>query len=288
MSARRRLFGDATVWAAGAVIVVALGFAAAAPLLASLTGHAPNESFTTLGLSESGIPVGPGADFWLGADQLGRDLFVRLAYGARISLLVGLLTSALGMTLGVSVGLAAGWCGGAVDALLARLIDVMLSLPFIVLALALAAVSGPGLGTSIGLITAFSWASVARVVRAETQALRVRPFVMAAQAIGAGPWRIVLRHLLPVMSPTLLVYATLLVPSAIAFESTLSFLGVGLPPPTATWGRMLAEAVTYYRVAWWMLVFPAAALVATTWAFSALGDGLREAFDPRQTEGARP
>jgi peptide/nickel transport system permease protein len=211
-----------------------------------------------------------------------------LAYGARVSLLVGVLASALAVVVGAALGILAGWRGGLVDAFLSRLMDAVLSLPFLVLALALAAVVGPGIGVSVFVIAFFSWASVGRVVRAEAMTLREREFVLAARALGASDARIMFVEILPVVAGTIIVYATLLIPSSIAFEATLSFLGLGVPAPTPSWGNMLAEAVPYLRVAWWLLLFPGAALLAVTLAFNLLGDGVRDALDPRYDQQAGP
>jgi peptide/nickel transport system permease protein len=283
-----RLRRDRAAIASAVTILIAVVVALAAPLVAHLTGHSPIEQFSETGLSPSGIPVGPGREFWLGTDGLGRDVLVRIAYGTRISLLVGVLASALAVLMGAVVGIAAGWHGGAVDTVLSRLMDVVLSLPFLVLALALAALVGPGLGVSIFLIAFFSWASVGRIVRAEARAIREREYVQAARAIGASSTRIMFVEMLPVVSATVIVYATLLIPSAIAFEATLSFLGLGVPPPTPTWGNMLFDAMACYKVAWWLLVFPGAALLGITYAFNVLGDSVRDALDPRYEQTIRP
>lgn len=282
-----RLRHDRAAIASAVTILFALVVALAAPLIAQLTGHSPIEQFTETGLSPSGIPVGPGAEFWLGTDGLGRDVLVRIAYGTRVSLLVGVLASALAVLTGAVVGIAAGWHGGAVDTVLSRLMDVVLSLPFLVLALALAALVGPSLGVSIFLIAFFSWASVGRVVRAEARAIREREYVQAARALGASSTRIMFVEMLPVVSATVIVYATLLIPSSIAFEATLSFLGLGVPPPTPTWGNMLTDAMAYYKVAWWLLLFPGAALLGITYAFNVLGDGVRDALDPKHDQTIR-
>ena len=276
-----RLRHDRAAIASAVTILLAVVVALAAPLIAQATGHSPIEQFSETGLSPSGIPVGPSREFWFGTDGLGRDVLVRIAYGTRISLLVGVLASALAVLMGAVVGIAAGWHGGAVDTFLSRFMDVVLSLPFLVLALALAALVGPGLGVSIFLIAFFSWASVGRIVRAEARVIREREYVQAARAMGASSARIMFVEMLPVVSATVIVYATLLIPSAIAFEATLSFLGLGVPPPTPTWGNMLFDAMAYYRVAWWLLVFPGAALLGITYAFNVLGDSVRDALDPR-------
>ena len=285
--ALERLRNDRTAVACAVTLGITLLVAIAAPLLALLTGHSPIEQFGEFGLSPTGIPVGPNATFWLGADGLGRDVLVRIAYGTRISLLVGVVASTLAVIIGAAVGITAGWFGGAIDNFLSRFMDAVLSLPFLVLALALAALVGPGLGISIFLIVFFSWASVGRVVRAQAQAIRDREYVQAARAMGASNTRIMLVELLPVVSPTIIVYATLLIPSSIAFEATLSFLGLGVPPPTPTWGNMLADAMAYYKVAWWLLLFPGAALLTVTYTFNVLGDSLRDALDPRHDQTIR-
>lgn len=279
-----RLRHDRAAIASAITILFFLVIAVVAPLIAMLTGHSPIEQFMETGLSPSGIPVGPSREFWLGTDGLGRDVLVRIAYGTRVSLLVGVLASALAVLIGAVVGIAAGWHGGAVDTVLSRFMDIVLSLPFLILALALAALVGPSLGVSIFLIAFFSWASVGRVVRAEARAIREREYVQAARAIGAGSTRIMFVEMLPVVSATVIVYATLLIPSAIAFEATLSFLGLSLPPPTPSWGNMLSDAMAYYKVAWWLLLFPGAALLGTTLAFNVLGDSVRDAFDPRHDQ----
>jgi peptide/nickel transport system permease protein len=282
-----RLRRDRAAIACAITLVTAVLVAIAAPLLAQVTGHSPIEQFGEAGLSPSGLPVGPGSTFWLGADGLGRDVLVRIAYGTRISLLVGVVASTLAMFIGAAVGIAAGWFGGAVDNFLSRFMDAVLSLPFLVLALALASLVGPGLGVSIFLIAFFSWASVGRVVRAQARSIRDREYVQAARALGASNTRIMLVEMLPMVSPTIIVYATLLIPAAIAFEATLSFLGLGVPPPTPTWGNMLADAMAYYKVAWWLLLFPGAALLTVTYAFNVLGDSLRDALDPRHDQTIR-
>ena len=283
-----RLRNDRTAIACAVTLLFTLLVAIAAPLLALVTGHSPIEQFSEAGLSPTGIPVGPGREFWLGADGLGRDVLVRIAYGTRISLLVGVVASTLAVIIGAAVGITAGWFGGAIDNFLSRFMDGVLSLPFLVLALALAALVGPSLGISIFLIVFFSWATVGRVVRAQAQSIRDREYVQAARALGAGNLRIMLVELLPVVSPTIIVYATLLIPSSIAFEATLSFLGLGVPPPTPTWGNMLADAMGYYKVAWWLLLFPGAALLTVTYTFNVLGDSLRDALDPRHDQTIRP
>jgi peptide/nickel transport system permease protein len=279
----QRLRHDRVAVGSATVIGMVTLLAICAPLIARAVGHGPDQTFPTIGLTPAGLPRPPSATFLLGTDDLGRDLLVRVAYGARISLLVGVTATGLAVVLGVGAGITAGYFGGHTDSLLARLMDIVLCFPLLLFALALVAVVGPSLPVTILVIASFSWAPVGRVVRGQTLALKEREFVEAARSLGASHLRIMCVDILPNLAAPIIVYATLLVPAAIAFEATLSFLGVGVVPPTAEWGEMLAEAVNfnYYQVAWWFLVFPGLALIVTTVAFNLLGDSVRDALDPR-------
>ena len=279
-----RLRSDRAALLSLAAIAGILLLALLAPLVAKATGHTPTAQFREVGLSPSGIPVGPSRTFPFGTDGLGRDVLVRVAYGTRVSLLVAVASSALAVFFGAVIGIAAGWFGGWTDTILSRLMDVVLSLPFLVFALALVAVAGPSLTISIVVIAFFSWASVGRIVRGQTLSLRENEYVGAARLLGASNARIMFVEILPNVAATIVVYATLLIPSAIAFEATLSFLGLGVVPPTPSWGNMLADSIFYYKVAWWFVVFPGAALLGTTLAFNVLGDSVRDAFDPRHDQ----
>ena len=265
------------------VIVLIVLMAIFAPLIAKITGHPPNHQYFDVGLSPEGEPVGPNNSFWLGTDDVGRDVFTRIAYGARISLFVGVVATALTVAIGTLVGLAAGYFGKIVDTLLSRLIDVMLSLPFLLFAISLASIYHGGLKIVIIVLAIFGWSSVARIVRGQVLSIREREYVEAARSIGAGSWRIMLIDILPNVIAPVIVYTTLLIPVSIVGEATLSFLGIGVQPPTADWGQMIADAQqsNAYQHAWWFLVFPSLALLVTTLAFNIFGDGVRDAFDPR-------
>jgi peptide/nickel transport system permease protein len=280
----RRLRKDKVAVGSIVVIILMITFALCAPLIAALTGHPVNTAYTNTGETSAGIPVGPGVHgFLLGTDYIGRDLLVRIAYGARISLFVGLLTTAIATVAGVSLGLVAGYFGGIVDAILARFFDAALAFPYIILALALASVFHPSLAIVIGVISFFSWAGISRIVRGQTLSIREKEYIEAAKSLGAGSTRIMFLDILPNLLGPVLVLATLYIPTAVTFEATLSFLGIGIPEPAPSWGNILAEASAggFYRVAWWYVVFPAAALLITTLAFNLLGDGIRDAIDPR-------
>ena len=276
-----RLRRDRVAMISLAVIVLIVLMAVFAPVFAAITGHPPNEQYRDIGLTPDGLPKGPNGTFWLGTDDLGRDILVRIAYGARVSLLVGVFATAITVAIGVVLGLAAGFLGGIVDTILARLIDVVLSVPFLLVAIALVSVTGPSLSVTVFVIGFFSWASVARIVRGQVLSLREREFVEAARSLGAGDGRIMFVDVLPNVLAPVIVYTTLLIPVVIVTQATLSFLGLGLPPPTADWGGMISASQNYYTTSWWFILFPGIALLVTTLAFNLFGDGVRDAFDPR-------
>jgi peptide/nickel transport system permease protein len=225
----------------------------------------------------------PGGVFWLGADFMGRDMFSRIVYGARVSLAVGMGATLLGGVLGVSIGLMSGYLGGAFDLLTQRLMDIMQSLPLLVMALVMAAALGPSLENTIIAIAIPLVPSVARVVRSSTLSLREQPFVEAARAVGMGELRIAVRHVLPNTLAPLIVLATAQLGSAILVEASLSFLGLGIPEPYPSWGRMLSEsAAEYVRTAPWLVIFPGVAISLTVFGTNLLGDALRDILDPRQ------
>ena len=282
---------------AGAVVIGLLILIAifGGPLAQSISGHPQNQTYENM-TDAYGVPLGPNSQFWFGADSAGRDLFVRTMYGARTSLLVGIVASGLALLIGLVVGLVAGFFGGWVDSLLSRLGDVLLAVPQILIAVGIVAacsttangcLSGliqPGLTIVIAVITFFSWSYIARIVRGYTLSLREKEFVESARAAGASNVRILATEILPNLLGPLIVYATLLIPTNILFEASLSYLGLGVPPNEASWGSILSEVgggSGLYDVAWWLMVFPGAFLIITTLAFNLLGDGLRDAFDVR-------
>lgn len=288
----RRLRSDRVAMVSLGVIVALVLIAVFAPLVVKLAGApGPNVQDRTA-TDMFGTPIGPTADHWFGVDPLGRDVFARTVYGARVSLLVGIVGTGVAVLLGVTVGLLAGYYRGWVDTLLSRLVDVVLSFPVLLLGIGIASacslgngcVAGaitPGVRTVILVIALVTWTSIARVVRGQVLSLREREFVVAARSLGASNRRIVLREILPNLTAPLIVYSSLLLPQTILLEAALSFLGVGVSPPTASWGWMIADASDNFDTQWWYMVFPGAALLLTVLAFNLLGDGLRDALDPR-------
>lgn len=261
---------------AGAVILLCIGLAAwAAPLL---TRKNPNEQRVTERLQA------PSARHFIGTDDLGRDVFSRMLYGGRVSLRVGLLAVVLSVSMGTLVGLAAGYFGGAVDAALMRLVDIVLCFPTIFLILMVIAFLEPSLWNVMAVIGFTSWPGLARLVRGETLSLRERDFILAARGLGLSAPRILFVHLLPNLAAPILVSATLGVGSAILTESALSFLGLGVQPPMASWGNILTGGKDYLHVAWWLSVFPGAAILVTVLALNLLGEGLRDVLDPRENQ----
>jgi peptide/nickel transport system permease protein len=292
---RARFMQDKAALFGAVVIVVLVLLALAAPLFAKLTGHGPNELFGDQMLTpDLGLPKGPNAQFWFGGDTVGRDVFVRTMYGARTSLIVAIVATGLAAVIGIALGMVAGYRGGSIDTVVSRAADVVLSMPILLFAIGVATVCSispngclggllqPGLTLVIGVIALFTWPNMARLVRGQVFTLREKEFIEASRSLGAGSFRIMFRELLPNLLAPIVVYATLLVPANILFEAALSFLGVGVPQTTPSWGRMLSEAASgqLFTYAWWMMVFPGLFLLLTTLAFNLVGDGLRDALGP--------
>ena len=277
-----RLRTDRAAVIAAATIAAIVIAAIMAPLIAAWVGHGPNQQFIDIGENANGGPVPPSGIFWLGTDSSGRDLFVRIVYGARVSLAVGVLATMIAIALGVLFGLAAGYLGGFVDIFIARVIDVMLSIPFLVIAISVATILHPSFWLVILLVGILSFTYPARIVRGQVISLKEKEYIQAARALGARPLRIMFVDLLPNVLAPVIVYGSLLIPASIVLEATLSFLSVGIPPPTADWGQMISDASGYYQYGyWWYLLFPSLALLITTLAFNILGDSVRDALDPR-------
>ena len=279
---------------AGGIVIILLIFLAlfGGALAERISGHPPNEPYSNM-TDDFGIPKGPNADFWFGADASGRDLFVRTMYGARTSLLVGIVASGLAVLIGTTIGLMAGYFGKWADTTLSRGADVMLAVPYLLISIGIVAACSttkegclhgwlqPGLSIVILVIVLFSWPYTARVIRGNTLSLKQKEFVEASRSVGAGSLRIIGGDILPNLVAPIIVLATLLIPQNILFEAALSYLGLGVPPDQASWGQILADASGLYDVAWWLMLFPGAFLVVTTLAFNLLGDGLRDALDVR-------
>jgi peptide/nickel transport system permease protein len=223
----------------------------------------------------------PSAEFWLGTDSYGRDVLSRLIYGARISLFVGFVAIVIAMLVGTTIGVIAGYVGGLFDQLVMGVLDVLLSFPTLLLGLMIAAMLGASLENLIIAIAVTEIAPFARVARAPTITLKQRDFVEASRSYGCGPLRIMFRHILPNMISDVVVMSSLWLASAIRTEASLSFIGLGVPPPAATWGGMIREGFENILDAWWLAVFPSLAILATVLALNLLGDALRDASDPK-------
>jgi oligopeptide transport system permease protein len=225
---------------------------------------------------------GPSAQHWLGTDQLGRDLLSRMIYGARISMIVGLGAQLIVVSIGVPIGALSGFVGGRVDLVLTRIIDVMYAFPRLLFVILLMSMLGAGLTNIFIAIGLTGWVFIARQTRAQMLAIKEKEFVDGARALGAGAWRVLGRHLLPNALTPIIVSVTFGIPEAIFTEAALSFIGVGINPPTPSWGQMVGEGQQYLRTYWHLCVFPSVAIAVTMLSFTFLGDGVRDAFDPRQ------
>lgn len=260
------------------IIAIVLAGAILAPWL---TGYDPNEQMFD-GLTLEGAPLPPGAQFWLGTDLLGRDLLTRLLFGARTSLIIGIVANGVALLIGTLVGITAGYFRGWIGSALMRFTDLMMAFPALLLAICLAAVLQPSLWIVAMVIALVNWVQTARVIYTETSSLSEREFIDAERTIGASAPRILFRHILPHLLPTIIVWGTLGISTTVLLEATLSYLGIGVQPPTASWGNIIFENQTYFQAAPWLVFFPGAAILALALAFNLVGDALRDILDPTQ------
>jgi peptide/nickel transport system permease protein len=262
----------------GAVVVgILVLLAVLAPVIAPWDPHTPNTKK---------ILLSPSASHWLGTDQLGRDVFSRVLYGARVSLAVGFVSVGIAVLIGILLGAAAGYHGGVVDGLIMRLVDLVLVFPRFFLLLAVLAFIQPSIWTIMAVIGLTGWMGVARLVRAEFLTLKEREFVIWSESVGASVPRVIFRHILPNALAPVLVAMTLGIPAAILTESGLSFLGLGVQPPYATWGNILNDGKDSIEIAWWMTLYPGLAILITVLSYNLLGEGIRDALDPRLRRAA--
>ncbi len=273
----RQLFGSFTATLGLMVLALFVVLAIFAPVIAP---HAPANPNLLLRLQPP-VWAGGSSEFLLGTDQLGRDILSRLIYGSRIALFVGFAGVILAASIGISLGLISGYFGGWLDTLIMRLVDTLIAIPNVILYLTVLGVFGPSLTILILVIGFINWTTFARIVRAEVLSVRQREFVEASRASGQYAYRIILRHILPNIMAPIIVVATLNTATVIILEASLSFLGLGVQPPTVTWGRMLSDGRSYVATAWWLATFPGLCITLLGLSLIFLGDWLRDTLDPR-------
>lgn len=264
----------------GSIVVILVLVAIFAPLLYTMN---PNIGHTNAGLTEQGLPVGPNHKFIWGTDGMGRDVFSRVIAGSRVSLIVGVFSTLINLIIGTFVGLVTGYFGGWVDAVLMRFTDMILAFPFFLFSLTLIAIIGPSLWTVLFALGVTSWGVTARIVRGLVLQLKEFEYVQAERALGASQWRILFKVILPNTFGPVIVFATLQIGFAMLAEAGLSFLGIGIQPPQASWGNMLQDGMQTYQYAPWTLWAPGLALLISVMGFNLLGDGLRDSLDPRNS-----
>lgn len=274
----KKLTKNWLITAASLVVISIAIIALFAPWLAPFD---PTEQFFD-GLTIDGMPLAPCRQFLLGADLLGRDLLSRLMYGARTSLLIGLIANGIAVIIGSFLGILAGYAGGWTATIINRFTDLMMAFPALLLAIALAAIFSPNLWIVALVIALVNWVWVARVIYSQTATLRESEFIEAARSLGAGWPRILFVHIFPHLVPTMLIWATLGISTTVLLEATLSFLGIGVRPPTPSWGGIIFESQSYFLDAPWLVFFPGIAILGIALAFNILGDALRDALDPTQ------
>ena len=267
-------------------ILVVVALAVVAILAPYFSPYNPNHIFLN-GLSADGAPIHPDSAFLLGTDPNGRDVLSRLIYGDRVSLLVGVIATGLASIIGVIVGAIAGYVGGVVESILMRVTDVVLSFPILLFCIALITVTGPSTRNVVLVIAFGYWTYLARIVRSLVLSLKEREFVTAAHTLGVGHVKILRRHILRHLVPTIIVYSTLGVATSILIEASLSYLGIGVPVPEASWGQMISQGQQYFQIAPWLLIAPGIALIITVLAFNLAGDWLTDLLDPVTTEIGR-
>jgi ABC-type dipeptide/oligopeptide/nickel transport system permease subunit len=288
----RRLRSDRVALAALAFIVLLVLVAILAPLVVKLFGAPPPDALSTDALDPTfGSPTGPSSAHLFGVDKVGQDVFSRVVYGARVSLEVAIVATGTAVAAGVLVGMLAAYYGGWIDTIISRTLDVLLAFPILLLGIGLASACAlgdgclgfiqPGLTVVIVVIALATFPYVARLIRGQVLSLREKEFVEAARSLGASDRRIILRHILPNLVAPIIVYTSLVLPQNILFEAALSFLGVGVPSSTASWGQMIADATPVFDTVWWWMFFPGMALLLTVVAFNLVGDGLQDALDPK-------
>lgn len=260
------------------IIALVVGGAVFAPWLAPFD---PNDQMFD-GLTLEGAPMPPDAKFWMGTDLLGRDLFSRLLYGAQTSLIIGVVANGLALVIGTLVGITAGFFRGWIGGILMRFTDLMMAFPALLLAICLAAIFEPSLWIVALVIALVNWVQTARVIYTETSSLATRDFIAAERTLGASTSRILFRHILPHLLPTIIVWGTLGISTTVLLEATLSFLGIGVQPPTPSWGNIIFENQTYFQSAPWLVFIPGAAIILLALAFNLVGDALRDVLDPTQ------
>ena len=261
-----------------AVILLIVASAIFAPLLAP---YDPNQQFEQ-GLTLQGSPIAPNSEFILGTDLLGRDLLSRLMYGARTSLFIGLLANGFAVLLGTFIGVVAGFVRGRIGSAIMRFTDLMMAFPALLLAITLAAIFSPSLFIVALVIAMVNWVQIARVIYTQTISISEKEYIEASRSLGATNTRILRRHVLPHLAPFVMVWATLGISTTVLLEATLSFLGIGVRPPTPSWGNIIFENQTYFSTAPWLVFIPGAAIILLALAFNFLGDALRDELDPTQ------
>jgi peptide/nickel transport system permease protein len=288
----RRLREDRVALAALGFIVVLVAVALLAPLVVKVLGAPPPNQQSPRALDAFGTATGPSGDHVFGVDGLGRDVFSRVVYGARVSLFVAVAATGISVAIGIVMGMLAGFYRGAADMAISRAMDVLLAFPVLLLAIGLASACSfgngcfwgivqPGISVVVFTIAFANWPYIGRVIRGQVLSLREKEFVEAARSLGASDRRVIFGHILPNLVAPIVVYSSLVIPQNVLFEAALDFLGVGVEPSRASWGAMIADAVGSFDTAWWYMLFPGLALLFTVLAFNLVGDGLQDALNPR-------